>query len=217
MRAQYQKDDQIFLGTVEGLFLINTALLYDFGTPIPPVILNITNQQKSVINTTSSRHFSFKVNNPKTHKIIYSYRIRELSEDWVNLNGNEQQLVIEGVDNGDYTLEVRSSYDGINFSPATSFPFSINNPFWLTNWFIILLICIVLLVNFVLIYYFKSTEKSVLVDTKDLNVHLSMTPSILLFACLTAPLALFIAPYADSKLELHLASIFVTAFVLFTM
>ena len=217
MRAQYQTGDKIFLGTVEGLFLINTALLYNFGTPIAPVIIDITDQQKSVINTTSSRHFSFKVNNPKTKKIIYSYRIKEISEGWVNLGANEQNLIIEGVDNGDYTLEVRSSYDGINFSASSSFPFSISNPFWLTNWFIILLICIVLLVNFVLIYYFKSTEKSVLVDTKDLNVHLRMTPTILLFACLTTPLALFIAPYADSKLQLHLISIFVTAFVLFTV
>ncbi len=217
MRAQYQKGDIIYLGTVEGLFQVNTALLHNLGTPIAPIIIDVTDQQTSVVNTNRSLHFNFTVNNPKSDKIIYAYRIKEISDDWVTLNKNDQKLVIEGLNNGSYTLEVRSSYDGTTFSETTVYPFTISNPFWLTNWFIILLICIVLLVNFILIYYFKANAKSILIDTKDLDVHLRMTPNILLFACLTTPLALFIAPYADSQLEFHLASTFIVGFVLFTV
>jgi len=212
MRAQFQKGNIIYLGTVEGLFQVNMSMLKKLPIPSKPIIKKTNNDNLAEAIDERYISFSFKLNNPKSQKIIYSYRIKEISEKWENTT--ENSIAFNDLKNGLYTLEVRASYNGTQFSPTTKCNFEINAPFWQTNWFVLGLIFSIILINFLILVYFKSSEKSSLINTKDIDVHLKMTPTILIFATIIAPCALVIAPYTDVTLEYHFGIVFSLAFSL---
>ncbi len=217
MRSQFQNDNSIFVGTVEGLFLINTEMLENQQTPLPPIITQTKDKTLANPEYVGSFHFELHVNNPKAGDIRYAYRLKGLNDQWIVLNEKEQFLDFFNLESGNYVLEVKASFDGINFSEASEYPFQVRLPIWKTNWFILVLMVSVVLINIFLLNYYKSFDSGKLMNTKDIVVHLRMTPSILLFAAITAPLSQILAPLFAPDLELKLAQSLVMGFILLTL
>jgi PAS domain S-box-containing protein len=212
MRSQFQEDNNIFVGTVEGLFLINTDILDQLRTPLAPIITDLTRYDKDGTNI-NSFHYKFHVNNPKIGKIEYSYRLSGESASWTSLNENDD-LYLSNLDNGSYTLEVRASYDGVHFSSLNKFQFDVKLPVWKTNWFIILIVICVIGVNIILINYSRAFEKHSLVQTKDTEVHLLMAPNIILLGIIAAGGSYIVGPLVSGELDLHLGLVLPMEFLL---
>lgn len=215
MRAQHQNGNLIYVGTVEGLFQIDMSKLHEFPIPSRPSILRSNRGNLAGALGEKSISFNFKLNNPKSKKIYYSYRIKELSNEWNTTS--QSSIIFNDLNNGKYTLEVRATYNYSEFSPVSQYHFDIHSPFWQKNWFVVILIFFIVLINFLILFYFKSNEKSALINTKDIDVHLKMTPNILLFTTIITPFALIIAPFTDSTLEYHFAIIFTLAFCMLAL
>jgi PAS domain S-box-containing protein len=199
MRSQFQIDNSIFLGTVEGLFLVNTAMLEQQRTPIRPVI-----RSRRHLYEEDNISFQVKVNNAKTGNIRYIYRVPGFQNQWTRLEEGSDEIRLEKLHNGNFTLEVKATYDGVHFSEVASYPFEIDLPIWKSNWFVLLLMALVVLINLLLINLYKSLDSGKLLNTKDIVVHLRLTPTILLFAALTAPTAQIVAPLLVPELQMSL-------------
>lgn len=217
MRSQFRNNSGVYFGTVEGLYIINTNLLKGNIPPLPPSItkeVSLTGSETNVNNK-----FNLKVNNPKAGTILYYYRLKEGNSDpnWIKLEGPESFIILNNLSNGDYKLEVKSTFDDKNFSQPTVYPFTVSTSFWKSSLFVILAIGIVLFFNILLMRYYKTFDDEKLMDTKDLDVYLNSTPKILLFASLTSPIAQISAPFADPRLHMHLGLALTTAFMLLAL
>jgi len=207
MRSQYQDANSIFVGTIEGLFLINTEILRKFPKPTPPIITSLINTK--VDAQSNSFAFQFTTNNPKIQHLFYSYRIKGFQEEWSELSEN-QKILISNLPNGKFKLEVRSTYDGAVFSESGSIQFTVDKPFWKTRWFIVALILLVVLANILIILKRKTFEGGSFFKTKDMLVELSMTPAILLFSFISVVVASYIAPLVDSTIPTILGATVLT-------
>lgn len=213
MRSQFQSEDQVFLGTVEGLFMINTKMLEYRKTPIIPVILpeSIDNNELDVQN------FKFQVNNAKAGNIRFVYRVLGQSKLWTHLSEGQASVLLTGLPNGEYTLEVKASYDGVHFSEAAAHTFTVQLPIWKSNWFVLVLMAAVVLINVVLLNFYKTFDSGKLMSTKDIVVHLRMTPFIILFAAITVPTAQILAPLLVPDLDLNIGQSLILGFTLLTL
>ena len=215
MRSQFQSDNNIFIGTVEGLFAIDTRLIENLGVPLRPLIFDISSEGLEVGMTKDpdAFRFRFQVNNPKNENIIYRYRIKERGLDWQYLS-DDNVIQITGLSNGTYTLEVESSYDGNTFSESSFHHFNIHRPFWKTTWFLIALIALVVLINIFLLTYGKKYDSSKFLSTKDTEVVLSMTPATLLFATIIVPCSQLFAKALYPEFSLNLGGTLIIGFLL---
>lgn len=215
MRAQYQNGNNIFIGTVEGLFLVDTDMLENQQSPLAPILTKATKGDQDEL--VGSFHFDLHVNNPKAGNIRYAYRLKGGENEWKLVNENENHIDLHYLESGNYTLEVKASYDGEQFSEISSYAFDVNQPIWKTNWFILVLMASVVLINIFLLNYYKSFDSGKLMNTKDIVVHLRMTPTILFFAAVTAPTAQILAPLFSDELVLKLAAPLATGFILLAL
>lgn len=217
MRSQFKTGDYIFVGTIEGLFVINTKLIKDLKAPFKPFIKNVVNEGNTSDETAPvGPHFYFKVNNSKIKSIHYKYRIREEGEPWTYLN-KKDNVRIGGLSSGNYTLEVAASYDGIRYSDAAEYPFTISRPFWQSSWFIIFMLAMIILLNVFLLAYGKQFESNRLLKTKDTEVHIRLTPATLLFTSIFVAAAHILGPYFSPELELHLGATLAVSFMILTL
>lgn len=215
MRSQFQDGKVILVGTVEGLFLINTDLIEKSTRPIAPVINTLPSPDN--IRSTSDPGYSFhiQVNNPKLKTITYAYRLKEAEEEW--LLTNDQVINFFGLESGDYTLEVRASYDGVHFGEISRLNFNVKMPLWRSSWFVIIVLSIIVILNITLLNRYRTFENKNFLDTKDTEVHLRLTPTLLLFGTLTVTASHIVAPILNPDLELHLGLSLSVGFVLFSL
>lgn len=180
MRASYtdSKTGTIYLGTIEGLFAVDPALIYNFRKPIAPSIFNLTANDTT---RSSSREFVLNVNNSKLPVYSYQYRIIGYENEWVTIT-NTDRIKIEGLSDGDYELEVKASFDGKTYGPINIFKFNVDLPIWKSNWFIVLSLFLFLGFNLFLLNQNKSFKSNQILDTKDIVISVKMAPAILLFA-----------------------------------
>lgn len=208
MRSQFKNPAGIWMGTVEGLYLIDPTLLEKLPAPHQPFITQLTKESDG-----NDYSFYFKLNNPKNSFVTFSYRLLGSSKKWISLENNNRIDLID-LSNGDYTLEVRASYDGVHYSDAAKMEFDVHVPIWQTSWFIVLLILLVVGLNVLLLRYNQAFDTSRLIDTKDTAVHLKMAPGIILFGTVSVTGSQLLGPMIDPELTLHLAP---TLFVGFTL
>jgi len=212
MRSQFQEDNNIYVGTVEGLFLINMDILNQPQTPLSPIITDLTRFDIDGTNI-NSFHYKFHVNNPKTGKIRYSYRLDGQDDNWISLE-EDDDIYLHNLDNGNHKLEVRATYDGVNYSEPSVHHFTVQLPVWTSNWLIILIVFCVIGINILLINYSKAFERTSLVKTKDTEVHLLMTPNIILLGIIAVGSAYIIGPLLSPEIELRLGSVLALEFCL---
>ena len=91
MRSQFQDDNSIFVGTIEGLFLVNTEILRKFPKPTPPIITSLV--QETIDSQGNSFAFQFTTNNAKIQHLYYSYRIKGFQEEWSELSETAKILI----------------------------------------------------------------------------------------------------------------------------
>ena len=215
MRSQFQKGNLIYVGTVEGLFQINTEKLITRSIPTPPFIQKSNKENLTKALGDNSISFLLKTNNAKSKNIRYEYRLTGNSEEWIETT--DPNIILNNLENGNYIFEVRSTFDGYNYSETTKFQFEIKSPFWRSSWFLIAIIISIILINVLIVLYYKAHKSSSLINTKDVDVHLQMAPTIILFAAVSTPLAILFAPIADSSLDYHFGIAFSIGFTLLSL
>jgi len=213
MRSQFKKGNDIIIGTIEGLFQINTKYLDNLPLPLVPRIKIIGNTRDDGENDVFN--FEFSISNPKINRITYAYQID--GGKWNTLADNKNYVIIKELTNGEHTIMVKASYDGINYGDSIVKTISVNSSIWKSTWFIALLIGGLFLINLFLLNYYKSFDGGRLIDTKDIDVHLNLTPAILIFATITAPLTHFLGPIIDSQLSFNLETTLILAFILLSL
>jgi PAS domain S-box-containing protein len=210
MRSQFIGEDAIYIGTVEGLFQISPELFERFPIPSNATIKNLQ------VDNENSKWFRLSINNPKTSEIKYIYRLKGRSDKWISLDTSDQ-IRFSDLSNGKYTLEVKASYDGIEFSKPSFHKFEINRPIWKSSIFVIIIIALIVGLNILLIRYNKAFDTTSLLDSKDTVIHLKMTPGILIFGFITVSAAHILAPILDTDLVFHAGPTLFTSFMLLSL
>lgn len=209
-RADYQSGNEIILGTIEGLFQINSAVFQNMNSPNPPTgrIIN----EKS--NTEKGRlQFSIRSKNPKTKLIYYSYRIVELDPKWSKLS-TKQDYYIDDLANGEYTLELKSTYSGIEYSDVDSITFKIHQPYYKTPWFIFLVIFSVLLINVVVLLRInKSEDKSLFLSDEYFSLQ-KIAPNLILFGAFANTISEIMVSFFSIEIDSNLPFAITIGFVL---
>lgn len=214
MRSQFQDKESILVGTIEGLYSINTHLLFSISAPHKPLIFNdVINRLTQSENTF---HFKFSVNNPKIHRVLYSYRIPGIHDEWTTFDGNNE-LILTDLSSGNYTLEVRASYDGIKSSEISTFKFSVHQPFWKTRWFIFLLLVGLVVFNIYFISKNRTLSTGKIFGSNENSVILKMTPQAILFGLITDTATNLIGPLLDPSLYANLGLTLTVGFFLFAL
>lgn len=211
MRSQFQIGNQVYVGTIEGLFLINTDILENLAPPLPPVITDVSDKKLE-----ETRAYHLHVNNPKTSTIYYRYRVLELGKEWIELKKNNY-IKLHDLSSGSYTLEVCSSHNGIIFSTPISKKFNVNLSIWNSKWFIVIFVLIVLLLNVILMIYGRRYDTSHLLGTKDTELHIQMTPTTLLFGTIISIGTIIIGSYFDPTLPMHLGPTLTVGFIMISL
>lgn len=195
MRACFQLDNDIYVGTAEGLFHLNMRNLQDIGVPISPIISAITPKSPN-----SSGTYQFKVlsKNPKSREIFYSYKIKELDQAWSEPSTNSV-ITIGDMSNGTYTLLVKCSYDGYEFSQERSLNFNVDMPIFRSNWFIVTLIILIIGLNIYFLTRSKHLYPSQIFYSEDFFIIQKLAPSLILFGCIANSAAQLIAPYLSDS------------------
>lgn len=207
MRASYQKGNLIYVGTIEGLFQINTSILENYPVPPKPQIIPVKQSTLNSEYQNNQLSFSFKCILPKSTGISYSYRVIGYSDKWSNLT-TSNKLVLPELENGYYTLEVRATYDGINFSPTGIKSIIIENPIYKNKWFIVLIVVLIGLLNIAFLEWSKSYSSSKMVDTNVLAIDIHLIPRLLVFSILITIGLPFIVNAVQQ--EIHIDSWFIT-------
>ncbi|MDC0257511.1 SpoIIE family protein phosphatase [Crocinitomicaceae bacterium] len=213
MRSQYQNDNSIYIGTIEGLFVVNTDILDQLKIPIKPVIHHLTPENIGGSDEANSFRFKFNVNNPKSGKITYQYRLIGSDDDkWKKLNSAELNLF--NLSSGTYTLEVRATHDGRSFSPVAKEQIEVPGNFWNSAWIVLVVIGVIALLNFILLRFNRQIDHGSLIRTQDMDVHSRMAPMIILLGILALLGTHILAPLMNEQLELHLPPLLATVGIL---
>lgn len=201
MRSQFQAGNSSYVGTIEGLYLINTEILRSYPAPPQPVILfGSENDRGELVQYRDKLIYSFKCLLPKSKAVMFSYRIRGYKEKWSDFSF-AKEVELPELPNGEYTLEVRSSYDGITVSPVATYAIAVDLPFWRSKWLIVVLLVVLALANIVYLEWTKSYASNHIFDTKEVMVDVRLIPRIIVFGFLMNALMLFVAPMFDRSLK----------------
>ena len=209
-RSDCQIGNEFYVGTIEGLFLVNTSVLQKMKAPSPPTV-NFINQKT---NLEKGRiQFSVLSKTPKTKLIYYTFRIVELGKGWSELTTN-QDFFVEGLPNGEYTLEIKSCYSEIDYSDVQTIPFSIHQPFYKSPWVIFLVIFVVLLVNvFVLLRINKSEDKSRFLSDEYFSMQ-KIAPNLILFGAFANTISEILVSIMSKEIHTNIPVAIITGFIL---
>lgn len=214
MRAVFQDENKSFVGTSEGLFLINTEILKNYPVPPKPIIIKGRLFQNGVIrDVDQGKYLTFKTILSKNSGLEYYYRISGYHKFWIKLN-NPGEMKLPELENGAYRLEVRSTFDGINFSEISEYPIIIHNPIWQSKWFIVIIILFLGLLN---IGYLEWTRTGMRINLYEISYNSldpRFVPKLLLFGALSDVITgLIIYYFADKNLG-SLTSNFIASSIL---
>lgn len=199
MRAVFQDENKCFVGTSEGLFLINTEILKNYPVPPKPIIIKGRLFQNGVIkDVDQGKYLTFKTILSKNSGLEYYYKIIGYHKFWIRLNSSGEMKMPE-LENGSYRLEVKSTFDGINFSEISTYPIVIHNPIWQSKWFIVIVILFLGLLN---IGYLEWTRTGMRVNLYEISYNSldpRFVPKLLLFGALSNALTGLIIHYFVDK------------------
>lgn len=209
-RSDFQTGNEIIIGTIEGLFQINSAVFQNMTAPSPPSV-KITKEKTNFEQ--GKIQFVFRSKNPKTKLIYYSYRIVELHSSWSKLS-TKREYNVEDLPNGNYTLEVKSTYTGIEFSDVQSIEFKVQQPYYKTPWFIFFVIFSILLINvIVLLRINKSEDKSMFLSDEYFSLQ-KIAPNLILFGAFANTLSEIVVSIFSKEINTNLPYAITVGFIL---
>ncbi len=167
-------EGQIYLGTVNGLWLFNTQ--NDFRENISPKI-QLTgirlNYQKAdwkkysgsldphstlPVNLTlphNKNHLTFDIQALTTADVLYTYILEGQDGEWSAPTRNNE-ITYSNINPGSYTFKARAVSNGIASRETVSFSFVVNPPWWNTWWFYLL---VAITVTTGSIFFVKTRER----------------------------------------------------------
>ncbi len=213
IRSQYQHKNIIYVGTIEGVYLINTSSLENLPIPSMPFIERIKYNDKLSIKKIDSYYFDFKINNPKIDFIEYSYQLKGIDNNWSKLSSETSVNFSELTDNI-YTFQVKASYDGTHFSSISSYTFKITNPFWTSTIFIVSIIILFALLNLYLLRKIKSFDTKTIFSNKDNTITTKLMPRIIFTSTAVNLVMHFTGYFLDKTIPFHTSLIIISSILL---
>lgn len=199
MRAVFQDENKSFVGTSEGLFLINTEILKNYPVPPKPIIIKGRLFQNGVIrDVDQGKYLTFKTILSKNSGLEYYYKINRYHKFWIKLNSSGEMKMPE-MENGSYELEVKSTFDGINFSEISTYPILIHNPIWQSKWFIVIIILFLGLLNIGYLEWTRTGMRTNLYEISYNSLDPRFVPKLLLFGSISNALVGLIIHYFVDK------------------
>jgi len=197
MRSQFQWGNYGYVGTIEGLFLINTEVFRDYPLPPRPIILlGKENAEGQLQKYAGSSTYTFRCILPKSNALLFSYRVKGYDDKWSDFSF-DNQIELENLPNGTYQLEVRASYDGISISKTATHTIVVELPIWRSKWFIVLLVIVLGVINIAYLEWSKSYLPNNIFDTKDVSIDTRMIPKLILFGFTINGTMLIVAQLVD--------------------
>jgi PAS domain S-box-containing protein len=227
MRSTFKDENgNIFVGTLEGLFMIKPEFLQKKIRPIAPVIEEVQNKNPQYFSNVSKSgktpifqidnnnlSFQFTCINAKNDFVRYSYKLGGYDKEWSEWTYSKKAFY-DNLGGGDYTFKVRATIDEENISETSSFSFKVYIPFYRTKWFIILIIGLVIIANFFVLEKTKRFNRKNIILSRDVGADRKIAASILLFGAFANTAAHIFAPRIDGSIEFHdLSSILFGLFV----
>src|SRR3989339_223433 len=116
----------------------------------------------------NKNHVTFDFNgiylrNPE--KVQFCYKLEPNETDWSPISKNNS-VTYPGLSNGNFTISVIATCDGVHWSKPQVYHFTIRPPFWKTIWFYLSLI---LVSGFVLVLYIRHREKKLMQEKEYLE------------------------------------------------
>jgi signal transduction histidine kinase/ligand-binding sensor domain-containing protein/DNA-binding response OmpR family regulator len=156
INACFNDGNHIYFGSSNGLFFIDPREL-ELSTSPPALVFDLLKIDNTEIEVGETMHgrtvlrqtmpFTKEINLISEESVItigfvptsfqnrlnltYHYRVLGLQDTWIN-NGHQGEISFVGLKPGNYTLEVRSSIDGITFSKGTALAINVAPPLWLS-------------------------------------------------------------------------------------
>lgn len=194
MRASFKnKAGELFVGTLEGLFLIRPDFLQQKSIPTAPVLTKIQNKisegtvdiyGESTFNLDENNFsFHFKSINSKTDFLKYSFRLVGLNDEWSPWT-KKTNVIFSELKGGKYRFEVKARSGENLESKTTAYSFRIYVPFYRSKWFIFLGIGIIIILNFYILEKTKNFSRKNIILSQDLVTNKRMAASILLFGAI---------------------------------
>lgn len=185
MRAVFQDGNKSLVGTAEGLFLINTEILQNYPVPPKPIIIKGRLFQNGVIrDVDQGKYLTFKTILSKNKGLEYYYKISGYHKFWIRLN-NSGEMKLPELQNGSYVLEVKSTFDRINFSEIASYPITVHNPLWQSKWFIVIIILFLGLLNIGYLEWTRTGMRINLYEISYNSLDARFVPKLLLFGSIS--------------------------------
>lgn len=214
MRSHFKTGNFIFIGTIEGLFAINTQILEKTPAPQKPMIFQDKNKQQ--VSDDPIIQVNYSVINPKMKGIYYSYRLKGKNDEWSELT-TRNEAIFANIGDEDYIFEVKATYDGVNFSPVSSLRITKYLPFWKSKWFILMLILSIALANIIVLDRSKNFELSQIIENQSIEINHRIRSVLLIFAFISNTASHFVVGQVEKNMpDLNVLNISV-AFVLFLL
>lgn len=212
MRVQFQDDfDNIFVGTLEGLFLIKPKLFEKKIKPRTPKITTVKNKlsDRNLINKENPRFekdknnllIKFKLINSKDLNVKYTYLLEGYEDKWSAFSRNEK-VVFSNLPEGDFTFKVKAAYDNNITSNIASYSFSISSPFYKKKAFIITLILLLIVTNILILVKTRNYNSDNIILTRDIELKSKISSVILIFGGIANTAAHIVAPIVDETLPI---------------
>jgi PAS domain S-box-containing protein len=200
MRSSYDDGKLIFIGTIEGLFVINPLVYEKPLTPPKPYIYQtlIKNSKESVYDQDLIK-INFLSINPKFLGVKYSYRLKGKNNKWSKAS-SETSAYFANLTDQTYIFEVKATFDDKNFSPISSFEINIKTPFWRSTWFILCVILAISISNLVVLDKSKSFKLRSSINYEGTEISQKIQLNILLFGFITTTSCNFFATKLDKTI-----------------
>jgi PAS domain S-box-containing protein len=227
MRSSYTDEQgNIFVGTLEGVFMIRPHLLLNKPTPPPPFVLTIQNKlggqlldikdDNVFLDGENNVSIVFKSINTKNDFVKYSYRLIGWNEEWSEWS-EEGVAMFSDLPSGNYRFEAKATMDGEKISNVRVYEFIVNMPFYKSKWFILLGITLIVVLNIVLLEKTKKFSRKNIILSKDTATDSRGIAAILLFGAFANTGAHLFASRIDPTIENHDLATYIAGFIVFAL
>ena len=227
MRSSYTDEHgNVFVGTLEGVYMIRPNLLLKNTVPPPPFVVGIQNKLGGVMldikddnifgdgeNNVSIR---FKSINTKNDFVKYSYRLIGWEEEWSSWS-SEGVAMFSDLPSGTYVFEARATIDGIGISDVRIYEFTVNMPFYKSKWFILFGIGLIVVLNIFLLEKTKNFSRKNIILSKDTSTDSRGIAAILLFGAVANTGAHLFASRIDTTIENNDISTIISGIIVFIL
>ena len=223
MRGSFTGSDYLYVCTIQGLFAMPVKEPILDPLPGKPEIQSFLAGRKGGYDSLQTAgkswfltgsadihlkqqpdllQFDFRCINPLyPSKIKYSHRLSGLEKEWSKPSA-ETRISVPGPGPGKYVFEVRSTYDGLNFSEPAQVEFTVSVPWYLGKFFVLPALLFAALLVVLYLNARRKSRPSYNFFRKDLRWSDATGQLMLLLFAVVYPLLPFLAARFDASVSL---------------